>query len=651
MLDQLLCSNKNLSVTLRAAFAAMLFASLFGGCFSEPILDNSPKSSYAAHFDSRHGGSVLSRDQVLERIEKKQQSKKDYLHKVLTQLEGIRDEPSARDAYGKIESLNKSVENEFSRNSSNNPTVVMTDQQYEEMFDAIQASKDKFEQEAVCQLKQRMIKAASKLGSDPNLRMLAMSEFAPVMMEFESNLNMIDRGTNFMIFREFPDELAAIIVIDQPVEGELLIDYLQENNDFSNVETKKRDGQLLLRVCPIEDFQQFADSIDIGKVFEKDTDARVIQLELSDVDLTKLRAADKKRRAEKQRLAKAEQQEILRQEKVEKNGGIAEAAKTRNLALTACLARLQGITTIRSASEAGKPLGELCQDYRGANKDLRETQNEYRKDFGGDPTTQDEDATLLGKIEAEISRLNSDAKLRAVLARFFGQNLDAKKLLEIEPPFHGYPNPAEDSEHSDFLIANLIDLSVGDFFERKEALERLANVDSAKVEKQLRNEIARAIRHIALADEGRQADNALQALLVWAGKYSAPTLIQLLEIDRLFSIHDDIIRALAKFPSGKGAHAVARFVGELGEHKLACQTLVAMGSVAEDAVMKIAPSDDADISLAAVFILGKIGTEKSLPLLRKGRSSTNHQIKQAAILAAKKIVRRSSKDRMKVGKD
>ena len=650
MLDQLLCLNKNFSIPLRAASTAMLFASLLGGCSSEPTLENSPKSSYATHFNSRRSGPVLSRDQVLERIEKKQQSKKDYIHKVVTQLEGVRDESSARTAFEKVEGLNRSVQKKIARNSNNNLTVAMTDQQYEEMFNAIQMTKDKFEQETFSQLDQRMIKAVSKLGNDPKLRMLAISEFAPVLLEFDSNLSLLDSGANFMILREFPDELAAIIVIDQPLESELLTGYLQEKHNFSNWETKTVDGQLLLRVSPIEDFQQFADSFGIGKVLDKNTDDRVIQLELSDVDLTKLRAADKERRAEKQRLAEAEQQESLRQEKAEKGGEIAEAARKRNLALTACLTRLQGITTIRSASEAGKSIEGICDDYRDADKDLRETQNEYRKDFGGDLATQGEDAALLGKIEAEITRLNSDAKLRAVLARFFGQNLDAKKLLEIEPPFHGYPNPAEDSEHSDFLVANLIDLSVGKFFERKKALERLANVDPTKVEKRLRDEIARAIRDTALADDGHQADDALQALLVWAGKYSVPTLIQLLDKEGLFSIHDDIILALAKFPSGKGAHAVAKYVGELREHKIACQTLVAMGSIAEEAVMKIAPSDDADISLAAVFILGEIGTKKSLPLLRKGRSSTNRQIKQAAILAAKKIVQRTNKGKTKAAK-
>ncbi len=651
MPDQLLCQIENLGVSIRVAFTAMLLASLLGGCSSEPTLETSLRSSYAAHFDSRRGGPVLSRGQVLERIVKKQQSTKDYRHKVIAQLEGIRDEPSARDAYGKIESLNKNMENELSGNSSNNLTVVMTDQQYEEMFDAIQASNDKFEQETVCQLKQRMIKAASKLGNDPKLRMLAMSEFAPVMMGFESNLSLIERGTNLMIFREFPDELAVIIVLDQPMEGELLTDYLQEKNNFSNAEAKKIDGQLLLRVSPIEDFQQFADSIDIGKVLDKDTDARVIQLEISDADLAKLRAADKERRAEKQRLAKAEQQESLRQKKIEKSGEITEAAQKRNLVLTACLTRLQGIITIQSASEAGKPIEKICDDYRDADKDLRKAQSEYRTEFGSDLATQDESLALRREIETEITRVNSDTKIRAVMTRFFGANLDAKKLLEIEPPFHGYSNPAEDSEHSDFLVANLIDLSVGDFFERKKALERLAEFDPTTVEKRLRNEIARAIRDIAISDEGRQADDALKPLLVWAGKYSVPTLIQLLEIDRLFSMHDDIIRTLAEFPSDQGAQAVAKYVGELREHKIACQTLVAMGSVAEEAVMKIAPSDDADISLAAVFILGEIGTKKSLPLLRKGRSSTNRQIEQAAIFAAKKIVRRTNKDKIKAAKD
>jgi len=509
------------------------------------------------------------------------------------------------------------------------------------MFDAIHASIEKFNKEIDDQFKQRLIKAASRLGSDQRLQMLAMSEFAPVMMEFESNLHRIETGTNFTVSQEYPDELATIIVSDQPIGGELLIGYLQEKNELPNNETKKVGDQYLLRIAPIKDLQQFANNIEIGNILDIDLESRVIQLELTDADLAKLRAAEKERDAEKRRIAKVEQQENIRQEKGKLGGEIAEADKKRNDALTACLARLEGITTIRSASEAGKAIEKLCDDYRDADKDLRETQVEYSTEIGGDPASRAESAALFEKIETEIIRIGSDTKLRAVMARFFGPNLNAKRLLEIEPPFRGYPNRAEDRSHPDFLVSNLIDLTIGNVFERDKALDRLANVDPATVEKQLRKEITQAIRDTAIANEGRDADDALQPLLVWGGKYSVPTLIQLLEIDRLFSQHDDFIRALGQFPSDKSAHAVAKFVGELREHKIACQTLVAMGSVAEAAVMNIAPSDDPDISLAAVFILGEIGTEKSLPLLRKGRSSTNTQVKQAAILAAKKIVRRT----------
>ena len=66
-----------------------------------------------------------------------------------------------------------------------------------------------------------------------------------------------------------------------------------------------------------------------------------------------------------------------------------------------------------------------------------------------------------------------------------------------------------------------------------------------------------------------------------------------------------------------------------------------MGPMAEDALIKAAPSDDAKVSLAAVQLLGEVGTKKSLPLLAKAGKSTNLDVRSAAKDAAKAILERS----------
>ena len=55
-----------------------------------------------------------------------------------------------------------------------------------------------------------------------------------------------------------------------------------------------------------------------------------------------------------------------------------------------------------------------------------------------------------------------------------------------------------------------------------------------------------------------------------------------------------------------------------------------MGTVAEPVLLEAAPSANADICLAAIQLLGRIGTADSLPMLRKAKRSPNLQIRDAA---------------------
>lgn len=164
----------------------------------------------------------------------------------------------------------------------------------------------------------------------------------------------------------------------------------------------------------------------------------------------------------------------------------------------------------------------------------------------------------------------------------------------------------------------------------------VANPDTRKL-------IARGYRNLALEGQGLQRDEAIRGLVIWGGKYSVPILIDLLDKDKL-GHSESLYEALAQLKDPKGAEAVARHLGDFFSHRNAENALRKMDSVAEDALIKTAPSNNPDASLAAVQLLGEVGSEKSAAVLQQAANSSNPQVKMAARESLKRI-----RDRKKTG--
>lgn len=164
----------------------------------------------------------------------------------------------------------------------------------------------------------------------------------------------------------------------------------------------------------------------------------------------------------------------------------------------------------------------------------------------------------------------------------------------------------------------------------------VANPDTRKM-------IARGYRSLALEGQGLQRDEAIRGLVIWGGKYSVPILIDLLDKDKL-GHSETLYDALAQLKDPQGAEAVARHLGDFFSHRSAENALRKMGSVAEDALIKTAPSNNPDASLAAVQLLGEVGSEKSAAVLQQAANSSSPQVKMAARESLKRI-----RDRKKTG--
>jgi hypothetical protein len=173
-------------------------------------------------------------------------------------------------------------------------------------------------------------------------------------------------------------------------------------------------------------------------------------------------------------------------------------------------------------------------------------------------------------------------------------------------------------------------LNTGDVFGKREALNALELVRPADVEdKATRQLIARGYRSVALEGYSSDQARAMRGLVVWGGKYSVPVLIEVMEKSRT-SAPAEAFDALAELKDPRGAEITARYLGSSFNHDDAVRALRKMGSVAETALIAAAPSDDADVSLAAVQLLGDVGDKQSLVLLQRASRARNLEVRQAA---------------------
>ena len=180
-------------------------------------------------------------------------------------------------------------------------------------------------------------------------------------------------------------------------------------------------------------------------------------------------------------------------------------------------------------------------------------------------------------------------------------------------------------------------LNSDDTFGKREAAESLLKVRPSDVANaDTRKLIARGYRSIAAAEFGPDKDKAVQGLVIWGGKYSVPILIELLEKDK-HGHSEEVFDALAQLKDPQGAEAVTRRLGDFFSHDKAVNCLRRMGSAAEPALIKAAPSNDADVSLAAVQLLGEVGGEASNKVLQQASTARNQQVKLAAREALRRI--------------
>jgi acetyl esterase/lipase len=187
----------------------------------------------------------------------------------------------------------------------------------------------------------------------------------------------------------------------------------------------------------------------------------------------------------------------------------------------------------------------------------------------------------------------------------------------------------------DDMLDALLDTEGGD---RQATLKAVRQLDPDFIgSPEKRAALTRALNNVARDGNPFEQREAVKALGSWGDDSSVDLLIGFLDDNSTRLLRSDVYTALAELKDPRAALPVARKIADFFDKADAARCLRALGPAAEDGLIKVAPADDADVCLAAINLLGELGTEKCLPMLRKAQSSKNPVVREAAKMAVRSV--------------
>lgn len=175
------------------------------------------------------------------------------------------------------------------------------------------------------------------------------------------------------------------------------------------------------------------------------------------------------------------------------------------------------------------------------------------------------------------------------------------------PDFPSDGRPLETGEQDKLLKA----LSSGDFFTKKNALDRLGNITDVPDDHAA---VAKALAPLTRDDNPFIRRGAVKALAVWGTKDSAPALLDALKHEDVFT-KQEAMRTLGKLQEKSALAPLAAFLTDGLSRGVAQESLRSMGSIAEPEVRKYLRSADIWVKKAACEVLKDMGTTKSIRAL------------------------------------
>ncbi|MBN1910515.1 MAG: HEAT repeat domain-containing protein [Pirellulales bacterium] len=182
----------------------------------------------------------------------------------------------------------------------------------------------------------------------------------------------------------------------------------------------------------------------------------------------------------------------------------------------------------------------------------------------------------------------------------------------------------------------------GDKEIRDNTLGALLKVDPSEVgSSETSKRIARQYKALLSEGDRKLQANGIHGVALWGGSYSVPMLLELLgsnDCDR--SNRRVILEKLAEFQDPRAVQPVVALLQDPASRHEAYECLEKLGPLAEDVLIQTAPSSDPMVCQAAVELLGKVGTSKSLPILRQAASKGSSVVREKAKMSIRQIMYR-----------
>jgi HEAT repeat protein len=251
--------------------------------------------------------------------------------------------------------------------------------------------------------------------------------------------------------------------------------------------------------------------------------------------------------------------------------------------------------------------------------------------------------TQAQREDRERQQMEAERRAKEEIERLRREQEEAMRQAEERRKEELGPDP-NDPQYYEKLVERM---GSSDPIKRNRAIEALlAKTPDDVPAPETRKQIAKAFKQLAELPQtvGREKEQAVRGLVIWGGKFSGPILLGLLNtangIDQKY-----IIQALGEIQYAPAADAIASKLSSPICRESAAAALKEIGTEAEHAVMQVAASEQSWVCVAAVNVLGEIGTAKCLPLLNKGLSSRNTKIRQACSEAIGKVKTRIKESR------
>lgn len=328
---------------------------------------------------------------------------------------------------------------------------------------------------------------------------------------------------------------------------------------------------------------------------------------------------------------------------------------------------LNNIRNSESAEPVLKVLSSLIDDLQENYRKITKIEEEkvLRPDNSITRKAQDELREITSDIEAQLQRINKLEGMQSTVQQIKRMLGNAKLMVYYETPVAGNQAKPDDNPFKDMKpkesakgepenpfkpasppeqntspeIDNLLDqLKSKEFFKRMDGVKEIASIRVVESQKKA---VLEALLNVLEDNEIHQKHEVFKACRKWATTQEDRELIGQ-HAETLLKDHwckKDALRYFGDNQVVSSCKEIARLLKDNFERKDAYDALVAMGNVAQKAVLPHLTDLEPQVRYVTIEILARIGNKDAIPELQKVQN--DRQVGTAAKQAIKVILSRN----------